>query len=345
MTMDNTSENITDREFTALVRARLVALGHADVSIDRQWVSHDTDEHPFLLNVPVGPEHVVPLKPQNGSLARDGANLDMHVEYFAKALVNLRKAEGRLLKYAQDVQREARTQVAAARALGLDLQLEGVGFKPTYAAHLSGRDWKDAAQHVLAEVTVRNTSFFLQPETTLLLVEEPEDVAAEMRDLMADQRERQARLAEMERLGADLEVDGITLDLLAAHGVDAVEVLRQVWRAQCVKLEVQHLGRMANLSLVSFDGRTTATLILDNAVWNGEHLWFTHDESKADHRNLLGKTLAGLVDHPAIASRTVVMVYPRPEHGGPEMISLDLSDKLLFDADTGRIWSQERLAA
>lgn len=346
MTIQTCDDIMSNREFVALVRAKLDAAGRQDVAIDRLWIDEDEPGYPFLLNVPVGTELIVPLKPLSSFFNRRSDQLDCHIGHFATALVNLRSAERMLTKYAQDVRREARKQIDAARAEGLDVAIENIGFKPTYAFHLSGKEWKDAAYHVLAEIRLRNTSFFLRPETSTIWVEEPSDVAMELADLLERQREHQARLAEMDAMGADLEVDAITLDLLAAHGLDPAEILRNVWKRQCVNLEIQHQGRNEHLSLISSGGRTTASIFVGNAFWNGEHLWFLQDGQPIDHDDLVGKTLAGFVDHPAFASHVVVKVESGREHGRPDLIHLDLSNKLLFDADTGRIWPQrERLVA
>ena len=336
---------MSNRKFVALVRAKLDAAGRTDIAIDRLWINEDSPGYKFLLNVPVGAELVVPLRAQEGPSHRSAEAVDWHIDYFAQALINLKSAEKMLAKYALEVRREAHKQIKAARAAGLDVSLENVGFEPTYAVCLSGSDWKEAADHVLAQLTVRNTSFFLRPETSHITVEEPADVAKELKWVLEDQRKHQARLAEMDALGADLEVDAITIDLLVAHGFDPVEILRQVWKTQCVNLAVPHGGFESHFSLVSFDGRVTAGINLGNAYWNGGHLWFLDEERLVGNEDLVGKTLGGVIDHPAFASRSVLKVVGGQENGRRDLVFVDLSDKLLFDADTGRIWGQERLAA
>lgn len=334
---------ISHRDFIRHVRAKLDACGHADIAISRQWIDESTPGEAFLLNVPVGTDLVVPLMPTVGLFERSVAEADREIGQFAKALVNLRAAEKMLATYVRDVRRAASQEIAAARAAGLDLLLEGVDLRPTYAVHLTHKSWKEAAGNVLASVRVRNTSFLLRPETTELLVVEPAEAADEIAALRGQQRERQERLVQLDRMGADLEFDVVTLELLEAHGLEASAVLQRVWHEQCVELTVQHLGRDAKLSLTSFEGRLRASLELEDAYWNGEHLWFLKEELYTGHADASGKLLGDRVQHPVLARQLVSKVVPHP--AGRELVFLDLSDKLLFDADTGRIWRREHLAA
>ncbi|SEL80488.1 hypothetical protein SAMN05216382_2685 [Sphingomonas palmae] len=334
--------NFSNREIISMIRNRLDEAGHADVTVSRLWIDEDTVGYPFLLHVPVGAELTVPLRPREDiAYANDAEAIGRHAGHFAAALINLKRAEKMLGKYARDVRRAAVSEIAAARAEGLDILLERVGFKPTYAYHLTHSSWKEAALHILGEVTVRHTSFYLRPETSVLWVEEPADVARELEDLKEEQRGRQDEVVELEARGFDLEVDAITLDLLNAHGLDAAAVLREVWKEQCVNLRVEDRGRETHLSLVSFSGKVTASFELENAYWNGEHLWFTGDEQAKDYKHLVGQPLGESVRHPVFASRRVVDVV----HRHADHIVLDLSEKVLFDADTGRLFREEVLAA
>lgn len=341
MTIKTEQRTFTNRDFVALVRAELAAAGRPEIAIQRNWIDEDEPGEPFLLHVPVGTELSVPVRARHDFLrARTVEDVKRNAVEFAKALINLRSAEAALVRYARDVRKAANAAIAAARADGLDVLLDRVGFKPTYASHLSYSDWKDAASHVLANVTVLHTSFFLRPDTADVYVEEPADVAEELQIVLEDQRERQDRLAEMEALGADLIVDQITLDLLAAHGINAEDALHQVWRNQHAGFKVSHLGHDTTLSLISSEGRVTASIALYDAIWNGEHLWLTQDRA-SDYGNFVGKTLGNLVPHPVFKSRRIAAV----ENRHIDHFSFDLSDKSLFDGDTGRIWREERLAA
>lgn len=342
MNTEKETRAFTNRDFVAMVRAELAAAGRPDVAIERSWIDEDEPGYPFLLHVPVGTELSIPLKAMQGFFeTRTDEDRKWYAVEFAKALINLRSAETMLVKYARDVRKAANAAVAAARAEGLDVLLDRVGFKPTYAYHLTQKDWKDAAFHVLANVTFRNTSFYLRPETTEIYVEEPADVAKEMLSMLEEQRERQVRMAELDAQGCDLLVDGITLDLLKAYGLDAAETLEKVWKAQHVGLDVVLDGQAAHLSLITSGGYANASIQLPQAIWNGEHMWFRGEEHGKDHKHLIGKSLGDLVPHPVFTSRPVVDVF----HRHSDHIVFDLSDKHMFDADTGRIWRKERLAA
>lgn len=332
----------TNREFVAAVRSELASAGRPDIGFERSWIDEDTRGDRLLVHVPLGTELSVPLKVMNSFFEmKSQEDLKWHATEFAKALVNLKLGEAMLLKYARDVRRSANAAVASARAEGLDILLEKVAFKPTYAYHLTHKAWKDAAHHVLAAVTVRHTSFFLRPTTSNVWIEEPADVATELAGILDDQRERQARMAELDSRRCDLIVDRITLDLLAAHGLDATEALERVWKEQCLNLTVQHEGRDVSLSLITSDGYATASLQLPEAIWNGEHLWFRDEKHEGDHKHLIGKSLGDLVTHPALTARPIVDVFRRHK----VHVVFDVSDKLMFDADTGRIWQEQRLAA
>lgn len=342
MDTEKETRTFTNREFVAMVRVELAAAGRPDVAIERSWIDEDEPGYPFLLHVPVGTELSIPLKAMQGFFeTRTDEDRKWYAVEFAKALINLRSAEAMLTRYARDVRKAANAAVATARANGLDVLLDRVGFKPTYAYHLTQKDWKDAAFHVLANVTFRHTSFYLRRETSCVYVEEPADVGKELASILEDQRERQDRIAELDAQGCDLLVDGITLDLLAAHGLDAAETLTAVWKKQCLNLKVQHQGQDVSLSLITSGGYATASIMLPEAFWNGEHMWLCGDEHMNDHKGLIGKSLGDLVPHPVFTSRPVVDVFNR--HA--DHIVFDLSDKHMFDADTGRIWREERLAA
>ena len=332
----------TNRDFVDAVRAELAAAGRPDIAFERAWFDEDTPGYRLLVHAPIGTELTIPLRVMECYFdMRTPYDLKRNAMEFAKALVNLKLAEAMLLKYARDIRRAANAVVAAARADGLDVLLQKVGFKPTFAYHLTWENWKDAAHHVLAEVTMCHTSFYLRPTTSTTWVEEPPQVEEELRSILEDQRTRQDRVIELEAQRADLVVDAITLDLLEAHGLDAIEVLTQVWNEQCVNLRVDYLGSASTLSLVTGDGKVTASARLLNGNWNGEVFWFEGPERDADHWHLVGKSLGDLFPHPVFTARPIVSVESRQL----DLISFDLSDKLLFDADTGKLWREERLAA
>jgi hypothetical protein len=342
MNTDKTNTWFTNRQFVAMIRTALDAAGHADVAVSRQWIDEDTPGYPFLMHVPVGTALTVPLRAMDSfSDAKNVDDLAWHAGEFAQALSNLTRAEKLLEKYARDVRAAAVAEIAAARRDGLDVLLENVGFKPTYARHLTGKDWKDAAMHVLASVRIRHTSFYLRPETSETWVEEPKDVARELAATLEEQRERQEQIRELDALGADLIVDALTIELLQSYGFDAAEVLRDAWRRQCVNLKVENAGREGWLSIVTYGGRATASVDLGDAYWNGEYLWLADKDRATGNTHLIGKSLADLVQHPVFSSRPIQAVVDRHiDH-----FAFDLSDKLLFEAETGRTWREATLTA
>ena len=334
MTKDNDKISFSNRDFIALIRAALAGMGRSDIAIERSWIDEDEPGYPFLVRVPVGTELTVPLMASDDqSDFPNGMFSETRATEFAKALVNLKSAESMLIRYARDIRRAANATVAAARADGLDVLLETIGFRPTYAQHLTQSKCKDAVQYILAAVTIRHTSFYLRPTVSELWVGEPADMAKELADILEEQRERQNRLAELDALGADLIVEQITLDLLTTHGIDVTEVLERVWKEQCVNLTVDHLGHETSLSLITFDGKVSASITLKDAIWNGKHLWFLGDEQMKDHTSLIGQSVGDLVKHPVFSSRPIVDIF----HRHADHVVYDLSDKLLFDADSRRL--------
>ena len=298
----------------------------------------------FTVDVPVGPDLVVPLKPLGDTLdqAPDKAVEDFS-RHLVAALPNLKRAEKMLCKYRDDMRRAARREIAKARAEGLDLLLDDVVLKPTYAWHVSGSDWKDAAYHVLAVVRVRGLSFYLQPTVSETYVEEIDHLGDELATLREDQAERQARLAELTARGADLELDGITRDLLAVHGLPAADILRQVWKKQHVGLDVEHEGEQRHLSFVTGDGRVSATFILGNgAYWNGEMMWFPTETPIERLKELIGGPAATIASHPAFAELNVTSI--KALHDNIVAATFE-TPTLLFDQASGRVWEDERRAA
>ena len=342
MNAEDEMPTFTNREFVAMVRAELAAAGRPDVTIERSWIDEDEPGYSFILHVPVGAELSVPLRSAEAprELRYDQERTWLAAS-FAKALINLKAAEATLIKYQRDVHRAASAVVASARASGLDVLLDRVGFKPTYARSLTDTSWNDAVSYVLASVTIRHTSFYLRPKTSNVWIEEPADVAREMKDILAEQREHQDRMSDLDAHSCDLFVDGITLELLAAHGLDPADILTRAWKKQCLNLKVQHNGEEVALSIITSDGYATASIQMPEAFWNGEHLWFGGEEHDKDHKHLIGKSLGDLVPHPAFTSRPIVDVV----HRHADHVVFDLSDKHMFDADNGRIWREERLAA
>ncbi|MDE1918565.1 MAG: hypothetical protein KGJ57_21195 [Sphingomonadales bacterium] len=341
MKNDKAQPRVSNREFITMIRSALDEAGHPDIMIARQWIVED--ETGYSIHVPVGAALSVPLRPRSDFHDKPSfEDLKRNARDFALALVNLKRAKKMLEKYARDVRVAAVAEITAAQAEGLDLLIDGVGFKSTRAYHLTDKNWKEAAHHILASVRIRHTSCHLQPEVSSFPVEEPADVAKELAGVIQEQRERQDWMAQLEALGADLIVDQITLDLLAACGLNAEEMLRNVWKAQWVTVKFGDHGGQTWLSLVSSEGNVTARGDLGDCFWSGRSLEIAGDALGTDADRLVGMSLGDRVKHPVFTSRPIVSVERRL---GTHSVSFDLSDKLMFDAETGRIWRNERLAA
>jgi hypothetical protein len=338
------------RELFARVRAGLDAAGRQDIAFDLQWVNDERQGYPFTIDVPVGAEFVVPLKPLESMLTEtDG--MGRFANALIRAMINIRRAEKVLVRYAEAIRGAAKREIAAAREAGLDLLLEKVNFKPTYAWHLTQRDWKNAASYILAQVDVRSTSFYLRPEITSVIVEEPEHMERELASVFEEHREYQGTLEAMRSRGADLIVDAITIDLLRVHGFDVAETLRRVWKRQCVNLPNAGDDDRIGLSIISSKGRVSSSISLGDAYWNGEQLWFHQAVDAEELRQAIGKCLPALSSHPSFAALKVARVEQSGDR--PPLIYFQApGPDLLFDASTGRMWPDpepastgERIAA
>ncbi|RSU46920.1 hypothetical protein [Sphingobium yanoikuyae] len=345
MTKKTKQPPFTNRMFIAAIRSKLDAAGYTDIPVHRQWIDEDEPGYPFLLRVPVGPELTLPLKTmERFHDDRSAESLERNASEFVMALVNIHKAQKMLLKYAADVKKEAVAQIVAAREVGLDVQVASIGFKPTYAFHMAGADWKDAAFHVLAEVIIRHTSFYLQPETSQLWVEETTDIAGELADILEEQRARQDRLKELDALDADLLVDQISIDLLEAHGVDVAATLTKAWKEQCVNLNVEYDGKPATLSIITSNGVVNSSFQFGELCWNGEYLWFHGELGETDYSGLLHKSIGDVAGHPVFASRPIVRVDAHGE-AVRNLIYFETPATLRFDVESGALKHEERLAA
>jgi hypothetical protein len=324
------------RELFGRVRAGLDAAGRQDIAFDLLWVNDDRQGYKFTIDVPVGAEFVIPLKPLASMLTEEDG-LERFAEALVPAMINIRRAEKSLVKYAEAIRKAAKLEIQAARDAGLDVQLEKVGFKPAYAWHLTQRNWKDAASHVLAQVDVRATSFYLRPKVTSIIVEEPEHMAREFACLLEDQRDHQELLEAMRSKGADLIVDAITIDLLRTHGLNIEETLGRVWKRQCVNIQVTGQDDRLGLSIISSRGRVSSSMSMGNAYWNGEHLWFQQEVDTNELRQAVGKCLPALSSHPTFAALKVARVEQTGDR--PALIYFQSpGPDLLFDASTRRTW-------
>jgi hypothetical protein len=338
------------RDLFGRVRAGLDAAGRHEIAFDLLWVNDDRKGYPFTIDVPVGVEFVVPLRPLESMLTQSDG-LDRFADALVPAMINIRRAEKTLVRYGEAIRRAAKREIRAARDAGHDVLLERVNFKPTYAWHLTQEDWKNAASYILAQVDVRNTSSHLRPEITSIVVEEPEHMGRELASVLEKQLEHQGALEAMRDRGADLVVDAITVDLLRVHGFDIAETLRQVWKRQCVNLKVAGVDDRIGLSITSSRGRVSSCTGVGDAYWNGEQLWFAQGVDMEELSQAEGKCLSTLASHPTFAALKVARVERSGDR--PPLIHFQPpGPDLLFDASTGRVWpdpatpsTSERIAA
>lgn len=328
------------RELIAKTRAGLDAAGHQDVRVDGLWIDEDRSAPSPTLDVPIGADMVLPLEPLTDGTAPPSVVVDEFARHLVQALPNVLRAGPSLRRYAAAVRRAAVREIEAARADGLELLLESVTLRPTSAWLLTGADWRSAADHVLAEVRVRRLSFHLRQEVIAVVVGEPKEVTKELAPIREQQGERQRRAAELAALGADLEVDGITLDLLRVAGLPLVELLRRARSEQCVNVAADHQEGAAGLALLNSDGRVTASMRQDGLFWNGERMWGPFRVEPERIPGLIGAEASTLVAHPAFASARIVSIAG-DEH--PEMDVIRFETPMhLFDASSGRVWPSGR---
>ena len=338
MTKDIEQNPLSSRQFIDQVRQRLTTKGHPDILLSRLWIEKELTDEPLALNVPVGPEHTVTLRSVKVDFWNDPALLEHTIGHYADALINLRHAEQSILDYVEDVRRQALKAIAEARSEGLDLRLEGVGLRPVQAIHLSQDGWEDAASYIVAVIKVRHLSSALQYEVSELPADNPEVLREMLSDVKARHAENQSRLHEMDQSGYDLEIDALTYDLLKVHFDDVAALLNAVQKEDCINLDIDHDGRKCPMSISSFKGRVSVNLQLEDIFWNGEHLWYPKASLfEVQQGSVLGDRIA----HPVFASRPILRI----ESGLHDLVSFDLSERLLFDAESGSLWSSAQLAA
>lgn len=100
----------------------------------------------------------------------------------AGALPKLDQARKFLIRYQRSVRAAAKRAAKQMNTEAVRLDVVSVGFKPVYAFHLNYEGWRDAASHVLAQVNVRKTKIVVEDDYAI--VEEPEDVADELQNLI-----------------------------------------------------------------------------------------------------------------------------------------------------------------
>lgn len=200
------------------VCSRLAQGGHTSINLRREWfeaVSYDAQQPDLIAKVPVGRDLFLRIVACRRGDSDIQALADRFAAELPAALVNVEAAKWGLRRYAANVRRAAMSAVEESRRAGLDLSFAGVTFKRTRAFHLGHSDWREAADHILAEVLIVGLDDDLRPTLHELIVEEAEDVAGEIEALHDEQQERQIARDALHRNGANVSVDEVTFRHLA----------------------------------------------------------------------------------------------------------------------------------
>ena len=95
MTRDIDDNRSSTRQFIDQVRKRLCGQGRPDILLSRLWIETEPTDESFVLNVPIGPEYTVGVRPINVEFWNDPALFERTIGQFADALINLRDASAK----------------------------------------------------------------------------------------------------------------------------------------------------------------------------------------------------------------------------------------------------------
>ena len=114
------------REFLAAIREELDAAAAPDIRFHESWLRKNVLGEEFLIEVPLGPEMVVPLRVGNHpDLLLDDQAWRNEARSFAKAIINLANGKSELLSHAERIRAATRDVVLAAMDAGLNVRLAG----------------------------------------------------------------------------------------------------------------------------------------------------------------------------------------------------------------------------
>ena len=260
------------------------------------------------------------------------------------ALVNVASARWNLRRYAGSMRRAAMAAIDASLTLGLELSLVGVTFKRTRAFHLGQTDWREAADHVIAEVHVGGLDHDLRPTVHELIIDNPEDIAREIMALHDDQLEYQDALNALRRRGASVGVDEVTLRHLDRYGLDRLDTLRAVFRDGHANLEVTKTnGTVGKLHIGSSLG-VIRSHIIDNRdyVWLLDRLSFEGASPPEDLGVLVDQLVSAVRPDELYAGMTIGV----PDRRYRNEVTIDQPIHFV-NLETGRFWvdAQDLLCA
>lgn len=325
------------RDFVDNIRRELVGGGHSHIMLRPAWLKEHGTEDRFSLEVPIGPELVVSLRPRHiRDRETSQATWDREAKAFAAAMVTLSEGEGRLISYADQVRVAAIREVEKAQTSGLDIRLAGIAFKPIYANVLHGTDREEALDRIVAEVKLEVTSYTLEREVERFTADEPEDVASEMQDYLDDQRERQTREDELHQCRADLEISDIGMDVLRLTGKRPEEILAEFFKGgpqsivldDGTKIGLRQDARYVEVSLET-----------EELYWNGKVLWLRKPTTVEDGVTSTPTPLSQSITDRIFASRPVAQIARLGD--GNTAYSFD-ETRFHFDAVEMRIWNKDQ---
>lgn len=323
------------RKFVDDIRQNLDELGNADIMLRPSWLIERDKGDPFSLEVPVGPDLVVSLRPRHIEGKEAASEIWVReAETFSSALVTLKAGENTLVSYADEMRDAAVDEVRKAQADGLDIRLAGIGFKPAYAHTLDRTDREDALNYIIAEVKLEVTSYDLKREIVSLTLDEPEDVVSAIQEHANVQRERQCREDELHDCGADLEISDIGIDILRLAGRRPEQILADLHRRGSEDIVLEggiRIGVMQDSGLVE------VSLETEEIYWNGKVLQI-RKKSEIDHaEDLPARPLSELITDRVFAGRPVSHIT---NHGEGDTVYYFDETRFYFDASAMRIWDK-----
>lgn len=330
------------REFVRRVRVSLAAKGEGDIMLRPSWFVPGEGARMFVLNAPIGSDLVVHILP-HPNLRNDSSPEDWDYEagIFANALINLWKGEKTLNRRAKRVVAAARREVCKAREQGLDIRLLGASFKDVESSHVGGENWREAIDYILPAARCEVTDNSLARCEWLIIIDNDnnlnEDMAKEVSDLIAKQKEYQEIENRLEKAGVDLEISDIGLEILRHAGLDPSQVLRNLLENGSHEII---LSDDAVIFISRAAGSAAISLRTAKAFWNGALLNTRNEDGLKPLPNADGFGCS--VMDKIFGNKTVSMTADL----APVIRVFGFEEsRLFFDAKSGNIWAADQRAA
>lgn len=323
------------RNFVREIRTSLTAEGHSDVMFRSAWIRDADGEEPFVIDVPVGPEFVVTLRPELLSYeSPKSEDWSKDACTFASALITLHNGETALSSYAEEVRQAVSKEIEKARKQGLDIRLSRVGFSPVDVGSLTDANLRGALDYVVAEAEIETTNSSLEREVETLTLGHPSKASSALKKYLTYQARRQAREDELELIGADLEVSDICLEIIRLTGKSSTTVLSDLLKSRRLSFTPREEIR---IDLRIDCGTVKATVVTDSIFWHEDVLHLRENEVTAHPEDLPGKTLSDYITDPIFANLPVK--HCAPDEGGSLVFVFD-EQRNYFDASAMRIWDK-----